>query len=238
MKKEPFWKVGDSARNDYEKGMPAAHTLFQVKSLALIANARKYYKSLHFLSECHWCELTSADCPDRVDTDAAWSGSVQWSSTSQTAPTLVYVTAALRAIPTSHQRSALRESRRDATLCPDCQDKVSPHDVKPERYGYDRMSTAHLYSVPVLNGFDAVRNSSHRRRDTDDNCKSWREARKSVAVLAQEASHLAKGVSCGTQRVAGWRTSTSFRANQSRTLRRMPLSPEKGHASIIESSPR
>lgn len=39
--KEPFRKVGDSARNDYEKGMPAAHTLFQVNNLALIANARK-----------------------------------------------------------------------------------------------------------------------------------------------------------------------------------------------------
>ena len=27
--------------NDYEKGIPAAHTFFQVKSLALIAHARK-----------------------------------------------------------------------------------------------------------------------------------------------------------------------------------------------------
>ena len=36
-----FGKVEDSARYDYEKGMPAAHTLFQVKSLALIAHARK-----------------------------------------------------------------------------------------------------------------------------------------------------------------------------------------------------
>ena len=33
--------------NDYEMGMPAAHTHFQVKSLALIANARKYHESLH-----------------------------------------------------------------------------------------------------------------------------------------------------------------------------------------------
>ena len=41
-------KVGDSARNDYGNGMPAAHTLFQVKSLALIANARKYHERLHF----------------------------------------------------------------------------------------------------------------------------------------------------------------------------------------------
>ena len=45
--KESFRKVGDSARSDYEKGMPTAHTLFQVKGLALIANARKYYESLH-----------------------------------------------------------------------------------------------------------------------------------------------------------------------------------------------
>ena len=49
-KKEPFRNVEDSARNDYEKGMPAAHTLFQVKSLALIANARKVYVLLQALS--------------------------------------------------------------------------------------------------------------------------------------------------------------------------------------------
>ena len=29
--------------------------------------ARKYHESLHFLFECHWYELTSADCPDRVE---------------------------------------------------------------------------------------------------------------------------------------------------------------------------
>ena len=68
--KEPFLKVEDSARNDYEKGMPAAHTLFKVKSLALIANARKVYVSLRFLSECNWCELTSADCLEKVEPDA------------------------------------------------------------------------------------------------------------------------------------------------------------------------
>ena len=48
LKKEPFRKVGDSARNDYENGVPAAHTVFQVKGLALIANARKVGISLHF----------------------------------------------------------------------------------------------------------------------------------------------------------------------------------------------
>ena len=89
---------------------------------------------------------------------------------------------------------ALRDARKDATLCPDCQDKVNPRDVRSDLYGYDRMSTAHLYAVPVLAAFDAVRNCSHCRRDTDDNCKAWQEARGSVAVLTQEARRLAKGV--------------------------------------------
>ena len=44
----------------------------------------------------------------------------------------------------------LRDARRDATLCPDCQDKVNPRDVRSDLYGYDGMSTAHLYAVPVL----------------------------------------------------------------------------------------
>ena len=30
-------------------------------------NAIKYHESLHFLAECHWYELTSADSPDRVE---------------------------------------------------------------------------------------------------------------------------------------------------------------------------
>ena len=94
----------------------------------------------------------------------------------------------------SEDWSALREARKDATLCPDCQDKVNSRDVRSDLYGYDRMSTAHLYAVPVLAAFDAIRNCSHCRRETDDNCKAWREVRKSVAVLTQEARRLAKGV--------------------------------------------
>ena len=88
----------------------------------------------------------------------------------------------------------LRETRRDATLCPDCQDEVHPRDVHLELYGYGRMSTAHLYAVPVLAGFDAVRNCSHCRRETDDDCAAWRKLRKSVAVLRQECRRYAKGV--------------------------------------------
>ena len=96
---------------------------------------------------------------------------------------------------------ALREARKDTTLCPDCQDKVNPRDVRWSiiappltLYGYGRMSTAHLYAVPVLAGFDAVRNCSHCRRETDDDCAAWNKLRKAVAVLKQEASRYAKGV--------------------------------------------
>ena len=64
--------------------------------------------------------------------------------------------------------SALRDARKDTTLCPDCQDKVNPRDVRSELYGYGtgcqpRISTA----VPVLAAFDAIRNCSHCRRNTE-----------------------------------------------------------------------
>ena len=73
-----------------------------------------------------------------------------------------------------------------------------------------RHTTAHLYAVPVLAAFDAIRNCSHCRRNTDDGCKSWREARKSVAVLAQEARRLVKGVD-GLQEATGGRTANIYK---------------------------
>ena len=94
----------------------------------------------------------------------------------------------------SQDWSALRDTRKAATLCPDCQDKVPLRDVQSDLYGYDRMSTAHLYAVPVLAAFDAIRNCSHCRRSTDDDCAAWRKLRKSVAVLRQECRWYAKGV--------------------------------------------
>ena len=57
--KEPFRKVCDSVENDYEIGVKAIHTHFR--------ECKKIPFSLYFLSECHWCELTPADCPDRVE---------------------------------------------------------------------------------------------------------------------------------------------------------------------------
>ena len=71
---------------------------------------------------------------------------------------------------------------------------MNSRDVRSDLYGYDRMSTAHLYSVPVLAAFDAIRNCSHCRQETDDNCKAWREARESVSVLTQEVRRIVKGV--------------------------------------------
>ena len=94
----------------------------------------------------------------------------------------------------SEDWSALRDARRAATLCPDCQDKVNPRDVWSELYGMGRHTTAHLYAVPVLSAFDAIRNCSHCRRNPDDDCKAWREAKDAVAVLTQQATRLAKGV--------------------------------------------
>ena len=69
---------------------------------------------------------------------------------------------------------ALRDARRDATLCPDCQDRVNPRDVRSELYGMGRHTTAHLYVLPMLAAFDAIRNCSNCRRKIDDNCKAWR----------------------------------------------------------------
>ena len=94
----------------------------------------------------------------------------------------------------SEDWSALRDARRDASLCPDCQNMVDSRDVRTELYGMGRHTTAHLYAVPVLAGFDAVRNCSHCRKNTDDNCKAWRKLRKAVAVLRQECRRYAKGV--------------------------------------------
>ena len=86
---------------------------------------------------------------------------------------------------------------------------MNSRDVQSELYGYGRMSTAHLYAVPVLAAFDAIRNCSHCRRNTDDNCKAWQEARQSVAVLRQEARRFAKGVD-ELRDAAGGRTPTIY----------------------------
>ena len=88
----------------------------------------------------------------------------------------------------------MRDARGVATLSPDCQGEVHPRDVRSDPNGMGRHPTAHLYAVPVLEGFVAVRNCSYCRRSTDEDCAAWRKLRKAVAVLKQEARRYVKGV--------------------------------------------
>ena len=48
--------------------------------------------------------------------------------------------------------------------------------------------------MPVLYGFDAIRNCSHCRRRTDADCAAWRKAREAVAVLREQSIRLVRGV--------------------------------------------
>ena len=47
--------------------MPIVVGILTTPEPLLTFNARKYHESLHFLFEWHWYELTSADCPDRME---------------------------------------------------------------------------------------------------------------------------------------------------------------------------
>ena len=97
------------------------------------------------------------------------------------------------------------------------------------------MSTAHLYAVPVLSGFDAIRNCSHCRRNTDDNCKAWREGRQSVAVLKQECKRFVKGV--GELRDAtGGRTANIYRFADGSVAYFAPDAPDFQEAGELEGT--
>ena len=155
-----------------------------------------YVISLHSHSECHWVRANQRRLPRPY---GAWTELIHFKPVEHHIEDRAHARLcdgrpASDTDVSSEDWSALRDARKDATLCPDCQDEVNPRDVRSDLYGYDRMSTAHLYAVPVLAAFDAIRNCSHCRRNTDDNCKAWREARKAVATLTQEARRLAKGV--------------------------------------------
>ena len=148
------------------------------------------------LAECGWCELTKRRLPRP---HGAWTELIHFSPVEHHIANRAHTRLcdgrpASDTAVSSEDWGAVREARKDATLCPDCQDRVNSRDVRSELYGMGRHSIAHLYAVPVLAAFDAIRNCSHCRRNTDDNCKAWREARESVAVLTQEARRFAKGV--------------------------------------------
>ena len=127
---------------------------------------------------CRWCEIAFGDCPDRfVDVTLIHFNPVEHHIHDRAQVRLCDGRPVGPDDISSEAIFELRDARRAATLCPDCQDEVHPRDVKSDLYGMGRHSTAHLYSVPVLAGFDAVRNCSHCRRSTDDDCASWRKLR-------------------------------------------------------------
>ena len=64
----------------------------------------------------------------------------------------------------------LREARAQATLCPTCQLKSGypPFHLRQSRYRAGNRTLAHLYTVPVLNDLDNIRNCPHCRQSPGD----------------------------------------------------------------------
>ena len=70
-----------------------------------------------------------------------------------------------------------------------------PFHLRQSRYRPGNRTLAHLYTVPVLNDLDNIRNCPHCRQSPGDrNCRAWQEARKGVRALRQEARRLAREV--------------------------------------------
>ena len=92
---------------------------------------------------------------------------------------------------------ALRQSRAEVTLCPVCQQNsgISPHILRLRRPSGGSRNLACLYTTPVLDDFDNIRNCPRcRQHPGDRTCRDWDEARKGVRVLHQEARRIAREV--------------------------------------------
>ena len=99
-------------------------------------------------------------------------------------------------IPTG-DTAKLRVARAQATLCPACQLKSGypPFHLQQSRHRAGHRTLAHLYTVPVLNDLDNIRNCPHCRQSPGDRtCRAWQEARKGVRTLRQEARRFARDV--------------------------------------------
>ena len=99
-------------------------------------------------------------------------------------------------IPTSYI-GALREARAQPTLCTTCQLKSGypPFYLQQSLYRSGNRTAAHLYTVPVLNDLDSIRNCPHCRQFPGDRtCRAWQGARKGVRTLRQEARRFAREV--------------------------------------------
>ncbi len=83
-----------------------------------------------------------------------------------------------------------REARGEATLCPACQEGLGRRrlELGRRREVFGRQSLAFLYSFPVQDGYDDVRNCGHCRAGPHGvGCAAWRRVRAAVKVLWDEA---------------------------------------------------
>ena len=113
----------------------------------------------------------------------------------------------------TREMEALREARAEATLCPTCQVNSGhqPFRLRPSRQGHGKRTLAYMYTIPVQDGFDDVRNCPHCRENPGKRtCRAWRGLARSVRVLQQEARLTAREVTELTGATGG-RQATLYR---------------------------
>ena len=92
---------------------------------------------------------------------------------------------------------SLRKARGEAVLCPTCQQNSGHQSfsLRPSREDHGKRALAHLYTVPIRNAFDDIRNCPHCRENSGKRtCRAWRDLARSVRVLQQEARRIAREV--------------------------------------------
>lgn len=82
-------------------------------------------------------------------------------------------------------------------------------------------------------GRDAVRNCSHCRRETDDDCAAWLKFRKAVAVLMHESGRLVKGAD-ELREATGRRPSTIYEYHAGSVAYFAPDAPDFAEAGRAE----
>ena len=143
---------------------------------------------------------------------------------------------------------SLRKARGEAVLCPTCQQNSGhqPFSLRPSHEDHGKRALAHLYTVPVRNAFDDIRNCPHCRENPGKRtCRAWRDLARSVRVLQQEASLTAREVTelwvrpeagrrpCTGSWTALWATWRRTR-RRGRKRTRSPAGPRTGRSASWE----
>ena len=96
--------------------------------------------------------------------------------------------------------------------CPACQLRsgLPAFHLRPLRAVSGKPSLARLYTTPVQDDFDDIRNCPHCREDPRDrSCPDWEEARRGVRTLRREARRIAREVT-ELQEATGGRPATIY----------------------------